>query len=73
MLAGTTQTPKPDERQDGSESSHDVEDSEKPAHTQEVVAPTTSTGDLSAMIRIKRTYNFAGRVHTEEKIGRAHV
>lgn len=27
-----------------------------------------STGDPSAMIRIKRTYNFAGRVHTEEKL-----
>lgn len=24
--------------------------------------------DASAMIRIKRTYNFAGRVHTEEKL-----
>lgn len=27
-----------------------------------------SKEDESAMIRIKRTYNFAGRVHTEEKL-----
>lgn len=27
-----------------------------------------SMDDASAMIRIKRTYNFAGRVHTEEKL-----
>jgi hypothetical protein len=29
---------------------------------------TTNPDDPSAMIRIKRTYNFAGRVHTEEKL-----
>ncbi|KAF7562183.1 hypothetical protein G7046_g1940 [Stylonectria norvegica] len=28
----------------------------------------TSNDDPSAMIRIKRTYNFAGRAHTEEKL-----
>ncbi|KAL6924473.1 hypothetical protein ACHAPO_003694 [Fusarium lateritium] len=29
---------------------------------------STDPDDPSAMIRIKRTYNFAGRVHTEEKL-----
>ncbi|KAF4953715.1 hypothetical protein FSARC_12321 [Fusarium sarcochroum] len=29
---------------------------------------STISDDPSAMIRIKRTYNFAGRVHTEEKL-----
>ncbi|KAK6704826.1 swr complex subunit [Fusarium graminearum] len=31
-------------------------------------AGSTDSDDASAMIRIKRTYNFAGRVHTEEKL-----
>lgn len=31
-------------------------------------ADMAGSDDLSAMIRIKRTYNFAGRVHTEEKL-----
>ncbi|KAL9942982.1 hypothetical protein ACHAQF_003911 [Verticillium nonalfalfae] len=30
--------------------------------------PEAETDDPSAMIRIKRTYNFAGKVHTEEKL-----
>ncbi|KAL4726237.1 swr complex subunit [Fusarium chlamydosporum] len=32
------------------------------------VTGSTDSVDPSAMIRIKRTYNFAGRVHTEEKL-----
>jgi hypothetical protein len=31
-------------------------------------ADSAGLDDPSAMIRIKRTYNFAGRVHTEEKL-----
>lgn len=31
-------------------------------------ADIAGSDDPSAMIRIKRTYNFAGRVHTEEKL-----
>ncbi|CRK29507.1 hypothetical protein BN1723_000485 [Verticillium longisporum] len=30
--------------------------------------PEAETDDPSSMIRIKRTYNFAGKVHTEEKL-----
>lgn len=30
--------------------------------------PAKSDSDSSAMIKIKRTYNFAGKVHTEEKL-----
>ncbi|KAM4054587.1 bucentaur or craniofacial development domain-containing protein [Hirsutella rhossiliensis] len=30
--------------------------------------PSVGTDDTSNTIRIKRTYNFAGRVHTEEKV-----
>jgi hypothetical protein len=33
-------------------------------------APTGKDGDPSEMIKIKRTYNFAGKVHTEEKLVR---
>lgn len=32
------------------------------------LAVSVDTGDVSNTIRIKRTYNFAGRVHTEEKV-----
>ncbi|OIW33493.1 BCNT-domain-containing protein [Coniochaeta ligniaria NRRL 30616] len=31
-------------------------------------AAADATGETDAMIRIKRTYNFAGKVHTEEKL-----
>ncbi|KAH0499121.1 hypothetical protein TgHK011_006337 [Trichoderma gracile] len=34
----------------------------------QVAAPADTKEDESSMIRIKRTYNFAGRVHTEEKL-----
>ncbi|KAL8371479.1 hypothetical protein RB595_001326 [Gaeumannomyces hyphopodioides] len=38
------------------------------AASQTAVASTSPNQDSSRMVKIKRTYNFAGKVHTEEKL-----
>ncbi|KAI8721081.1 SWR1-complex protein 5 [Fusarium sp. LHS14.1] len=46
----------------------DTKDAEKQGEDGQPKADSSATDDPSTMIRIKRTYNFAGRVHTEEKL-----
>ena len=41
---------------------------DKPSESDAKKAATESAGPESDAIRIKRTYNFAGQVHTEEKV-----
>ncbi|GKT44053.1 synaptobrevin 2 [Colletotrichum spaethianum] len=67
MLAGQTATPPTTEEKTAEEAAPLVSkqtgaevDAPKPDEAQ--------GGDPSEMIRIKRTYNFAGKVHTEEKL-----
>ncbi|KAL0931884.1 swr1p complex component [Colletotrichum truncatum] len=64
MLTGQTTTPQPSEdkgpEEPDSTKPNDATGSEKPTDTQ--------GADSSGMIRIKRTYNFAGKVQTEEKL-----
>ncbi|KAM0436834.1 hypothetical protein ACHAPT_002547 [Fusarium lateritium] len=63
MISGSsTSGSKPDN------SNVDARDAEKQAEDGQPVADPSATDDPSTMIRIKRTYNFAGRVHTEEKL-----
>ncbi|TDZ24391.1 SWR1-complex protein 5 [Colletotrichum orbiculare MAFF 240422] len=59
MLAG--QTPKPQQTADAP-----AETAAAPAHMQP--APTSRETESPDVIRIKRTYNFAGKVQTEEKL-----
>ncbi|OBR14182.1 bucentaur or craniofacial development [Colletotrichum higginsianum IMI 349063] len=84
MLAGQTATPSPAgqgnttvgeaetpvTKQPGAGAAADAAATEAEA---EAAAPTkpdgvTAAGDPAETIRIKRTYNFAGKVHTEEKL-----
>lgn len=60
MVAGGSSTSRPPEDADDMA----VDESEKPV----VDEKRDTKEDESSMIRIKRTYNFAGRVHTEEKL-----
>ncbi|KAH8737856.1 bucentaur or craniofacial development-domain-containing protein [Ilyonectria robusta] len=63
-VAGT----KTDEAQDGSGKPDTEAASSKETSDDKQSGDSTAPDDSSAMIRIKRTYNFAGRVHTEEKL-----
>ncbi|KAF7535133.1 hypothetical protein G7Z17_g13256 [Cylindrodendrum hubeiense] len=66
MVAGPAA--KTDEAQDGSgKQDTEAASSSEIVSGKKSIEPATSD-DPSAMIRIKRTYNFAGRVHTEEKL-----
>ncbi|KAJ4230023.1 swr complex subunit [Fusarium solani] len=49
-------------------SNADTKDAEKQGENGQPTADSSAADDPSTMIRIKRTYNFAGRVHTEEKL-----
>lgn len=49
-------------------SNADTKDAEKQGEDGQPKADSSAADDPSTMIRIKRTYNFAGRVHTEEKL-----
>lgn len=60
MVAGGSSTSRPPEDADDMA----VDESEKPV----VDEKRDTKEDESSIIRIKRTYNFAGRVHTEEKL-----
>ncbi|OHE94637.1 bucentaur or craniofacial development [Colletotrichum orchidophilum] len=62
MLAGQTATAPSGEKEAGGEAEPEAAaaDTSKPDEAQ--------GGDPSDKIRIKRTYNFAGKVHTEEKV-----
>ncbi|KAM0512617.1 hypothetical protein ACHAPE_008641 [Trichoderma viride] len=60
MMAGGTSASRPPENVEDMA----VDESEKPVADEK----RDSKEDESSMIRIKRTYNFAGRVHTEEKL-----
>lgn len=62
MLAGKLSTSTEESTRDGI----DDEAPQQPVD-ENALAPETDD-DASTMIRIKRTYNFAGRVHTEEKL-----
>ncbi|KAK2008373.1 BCNT-domain-containing protein, partial [Colletotrichum eremochloae] len=68
MLAGQTATPPITEDKTTEET--DAVGSKQPSGP-EADAPKPDEalgGDPSEMVRIKRTYNFAGKVHTEEKL-----
>ncbi|CAM1505306.1 Fc.00g109430.m01.CDS01 [Cosmosporella sp. VM-42] len=69
MLAGNPTSTKPDEEKENHEDPSAADTTSKP-NSDGKQAPTTvaSSDDPSAMIRIKRAYNFAGKVHTEEKL-----
>jgi hypothetical protein len=62
MLTGqVTTNSRPDQEADG------TADDDDPMLSAQTTQPTTDT-DSSNLVRIKRTYNFAGQVHTEEKL-----
>ncbi|KAK0389355.1 hypothetical protein NLU13_2930 [Sarocladium strictum] len=63
MLTGTTEPPR-------QQSNTQEVNTDNAAANGDTEATTTEAppADPSALIRIKRTYNFAGRVHTEEKL-----
>jgi hypothetical protein len=66
MLAGTTA---PEPQQDKPNERDNEEVTARPATVDETTSTAdASSSDPSALVRIKRTYNFAGRVHTEEKM-----
>lgn len=44
------------------------EDTIAPTKGEPTSLPQAATSDASELIQIKRTYNFAGKVHTEEKL-----
>ncbi|CAG9937705.1 unnamed protein product [Clonostachys rosea f. rosea IK726] len=62
MLAGKPAS-KPAEKVDQSEQGADSNTS-----TEKATASAAASDDPSELVRIKRTYNFAGQVHTEEKM-----
>ncbi|RGP68241.1 swr1-complex 5 [Fusarium longipes] len=65
MIAGTPASgSKVDESKDADKNTITADKADSAAQA----TKTTDPDDPSAMIRIKRTYNFAGRVHTEEKL-----
>ncbi|WYZ40591.1 hypothetical protein EsH8_IV_000932 [Colletotrichum jinshuiense] len=67
MLAGQTATPPAGEDKTGEEAEPSSSNQAGPgADTKK--PDDAPGGDPSDMIRIKRTYNFAGKVHTEEKL-----
>ncbi|EFQ27178.1 bucentaur or craniofacial development [Colletotrichum graminicola] len=68
MLAGQTVTPPTTEDKTTEEA--DPVGTKKPGAEADATKPDEALGggDPSDMIRIKRTYNFAGKVHTEEKL-----
>lgn len=59
---------KTDEAQDGTGKPDTEAASSKETGDGKQLGDSAAPDDSSAMIRIKRTYNFAGRVHTEEKL-----
>lgn len=61
MISGKIEDPKPIEMTGASETETDT--GLKEVET----APDTSEGASDEMVTIKRTYNFAGKIHTEEK------
>ncbi|KAK1586012.1 bucentaur or craniofacial development-domain-containing protein [Colletotrichum navitas] len=68
MLAGQTVTPPTTEDKTAEEA--DPDGAKEPGAEADATKPDEALGgdDPSDMIRIKRTYNFAGKVHTEEKL-----
>lgn len=66
MLAGEPAVESAEEKETDNQAAGDGQQS-KPDDKSTPNGATTDDGP-SAMIRIKRTYNFAGRVHTEEKL-----
>jgi hypothetical protein len=70
MLAGTTPTQTQAAQPDKTETSTTTDgpsDNPNGFASDKPTTPSTQI-DPSALVRIKRTYNFAGRVHTEEKL-----
>lgn len=61
--AATTTAPRDAEKQPGDEEAAPVQESPSKG-----AAAADAAQDPDAMIRIRRTYNFAGKVHTEEKL-----
>ena len=70
MLAGTSTTSPQAATANVTDEAGPETDDAQPASTGDVssTVQASSNADDSNMIRIKRTYNFAGRVHTEEKL-----
>ncbi|KAI0199703.1 bucentaur or craniofacial development-domain-containing protein [Astrocystis sublimbata] len=68
LIAAPLIPPKADARHD-KENHQPGRGGDEPAGDTTKTAPTNSNdGNASGMIKIKRTYNFAGKVHTEEKL-----
>lgn len=63
MISGTSTA-----KSKADSSNADTKDAEKQGEDGQPTADSSAADDPSTMIRIKRTYNFAGRVHTEEKL-----
>ncbi|KAJ4200777.1 swr complex subunit [Fusarium falciforme] len=63
MISGTSAA-----KSKADSSNADTKDAEKQGEDGQPTADSSAADDPSTMIRIKRTYNFAGRVHTEEKL-----
>ncbi|KAL2752484.1 hypothetical protein ACRALDRAFT_2072938, partial [Sodiomyces alcalophilus JCM 7366] len=70
MIAGTTPTASspPDQTPTGRQQDGDKVDADTADPQSATRPPPENDADPPSMIRIKRTYNFAGKVHTEEKL-----
>ncbi|KAM0562250.1 hypothetical protein ACHAPJ_002696 [Fusarium lateritium] len=65
----TSKTPDPGNKVDQPDNTGaDTDSTHKKGDPASQATGSTTSDDPSVMIRIKRTYNFAGRVHTEEKL-----
>ncbi|KAM5351429.1 hypothetical protein ACJ41O_004152 [Fusarium nematophilum] len=66
MISGTPAVGNKSDQPDGTNA--DAQSASKAGEDGKPASDPAASEDLSTMIRIKRTYNFAGRVHTEEKL-----
>ncbi|KAF4979764.1 hypothetical protein FDECE_18008 [Fusarium decemcellulare] len=66
MTSGAPGTGSKSDQADGTKAATDA--AENTYDDDQKQTEASNSEDLSTMIRIKRTYNFAGRVHTEEKL-----
>lgn len=66
MLAGNPPASASKSQPDGTGAGGNASDA--PADGEPTTQPQQTTADTSELVQIKRTYNFAGKVHTEEKL-----
>lgn len=65
MLAGPTTSEPPADQTQAPVANDAIED---PSEDKNIPVAAEAQSEPSSLVRIKRTYNFAGRVHTEEKL-----